>query len=139
MTTSSGNNDYVRMTTSSGRRRISWLFVKGAYGVFDDVRSSRTFVQDDSEPRVWCHDKRWRLRFVVAQTAQLRINFKVVPKSDASWGQSPLQRNRFQSPTTPPRDHAPEEADHPRRSCLMSTRMGSCLATAGPYARHRCD
>ncbi len=89
------------MTTSSGRRRISWLFLKGAYGVFDDVRSSRTFVQADSEPRVRCHDKRWRLRFVVAQTAQLRINFKVVPKSDASWGQSPLQRNRFQSPTTP--------------------------------------
>ena len=57
------------MTTSSGRRRISWLFLKGAYGVFDDVRSSRTFVQADSEPRVWCHDKRWRLRFVVANRA----------------------------------------------------------------------
>ena len=31
--------------------------------------------QPDSEPRVWYHDKQWRLRFVVAPTEQLCINF----------------------------------------------------------------
>ena len=49
----------------------------GAYWVFDDVRSGlEHFVQADSEPRVWRHDKQWRLRFVVAPTEQLRINFR---------------------------------------------------------------
>jgi hypothetical protein len=42
-------------------------------------------VQADSEPRVWCHDKQWRLRFAVASTEQLRINFEVAPKLDVSW------------------------------------------------------
>jgi hypothetical protein len=40
---------------------------------------SRTLVEADSAPRVWWHDKEWRLRFVVAPTEQLRINFEVAP------------------------------------------------------------
>ena len=48
---------------------------------------------NDSEARAWRHDKQRRLRFVVALTAQLRINFEVAPKSDASLGQSPLPKN----------------------------------------------
>jgi hypothetical protein len=65
-----------------------------AYGIFDDVRSGlETLVQADSEPRAWCHDKQWRLRFAVAPTEQLRINFEAAPKLDASWDSRRYRRN----------------------------------------------
>jgi len=76
-----------------------------AYGVFDGVKFwSRTFVQADSEPRVWCHDKQWRLRFVVAPTEHLRINFEVAPKSDASLDSRRYRRKPISKPDKPLRD-----------------------------------
>jgi len=94
-----------------------------AYGVFDDVRSVEHLFKLILSHGLG-HDKQWRLRFVIAPTEQLRINFEVVPKLDASWDSRRYRENRFQSPTTL-RDDALEEADQPRRSCLQLTRMDS--------------
>ncbi len=92
------------MDGSNGTRthRAAWRLLDKNRSVRDLRRREvwpRTLAQADSAPRVWCHDKQWRLRFVVAPTEQLRINFEVAPKSDASWDSRRLyRRNRFQSP-----------------------------------------
>jgi hypothetical protein len=68
-----------------------------ACGILRPREVFQTLVRADSGSRVWWHDKRWRLRFVIAPTEQLRINFEVGPKSDASWD-SRRYRTAFGAP-----------------------------------------
>jgi hypothetical protein len=64
-----------------------------AYGVFDDVRSVEHLFKLILSHGLG-HDKQWRLRFVIAPTEQLRFNFEVVPKLDASWDPTSSRSHR---------------------------------------------
>jgi hypothetical protein len=78
-------------TRSRHNRAADNYFAKtGAIIVFGNVKIGSLF-QAGSEAGVWYDGIGWRLRFLVAQTEQLRVTFRCAkPKTFA--GQSPLPK-----------------------------------------------